>query len=400
MRDCAPRRHVLPNVLPDANRLPDAHRRAAEPAGEENHAAAAIIQSSFRSSLRRFRLVMEERKRQCPQPQPEAWSTEVEASEGEATYNTRALLEGQQLQRRQSQSQGGEYQPGDIRDLSDCVAAVLDPASANHANRVAVGAAAARPALQGAPRVGAGKEEGHTPTHKARHASPLERPLATRATFVAALAFDGARRGYVFKLGKHGLGYYLDWPFLPGEALGRPGPRLHTNASAAQRLAPEETEKETEKDLAAAAQRIIESFKRSQQRRRAAARSEREGNLRLPRRTSPRRVPRGPTASALKRHFDRALTSAQQGLEKRAPVQRAPVQDREPRGLPRGPTYAGLNPHFDRGHNMAIREGPGVNKGTKVHHHATGRDPELDALRAELQRARAQVRALQAREYQ
>ena len=50
--------------------------------------------------------------------------------------------------------------------------------------------------------------------------------------FVAATAFDGARAGYVFKSGDHGLGYYADLPGAGGAAAPAPAPGAKAGGSA------------------------------------------------------------------------------------------------------------------------------------------------------------------------
>jgi hypothetical protein len=54
------------------------------------------------------------------------------------------------------------------------------------------------------------QEEQRLTSYGVSERGALELTLVRKATFCAASSFSGSRRGYVFKTGEQGLGYYID----------------------------------------------------------------------------------------------------------------------------------------------------------------------------------------------
>ena len=57
---------------------------------------------------------------------------------------------------------------------------------------------------------GKGKEVGEPPERAALPAASPAQPAPGRAPFIAAVAFAGAKSGYIFSKGAQGVGYYVD----------------------------------------------------------------------------------------------------------------------------------------------------------------------------------------------
>ena len=202
MRDSAwGREHA--RFLPKVKRGPS---DGAEPLGSEKHAAAQVLQRSFKRSFGK--------RAAAPKPAP------VELSEGEVELD--ATLPN-------DHAAAAQPKPGD-RNFDPTAAAAAN--YARHAAMIAAKAAIRREAPPPPP----------TPREAPSRVDPaIERARAAYGAFMPCSKFKGHQPGYVFKNGRSGLGYYRDRPSprpLPSESPSVPLLPLAPPPSQRQRPPP------------------------------------------------------------------------------------------------------------------------------------------------------------------